>query len=232
MGNVVAVVCAFRYRAAGLFLLSLAVASQARGRAPSILYSSPQRSLVQAGAPPTPVSSTASRAGAHFYQAECAVCHGEDGRGREPSLPSLVGNLDYLRDDEVATIVIHGLRRMPAFPYTSEHDLAALMTYLRNQNAVYVAHQPAVSQQALSTDADGKGEALYAAHCAICHGDDGKGSDPGFPSLLGAGSRWNETRFLEIVRHGEGRMPAFSGRLTEEDFRQVAIFLGVPIREN
>ncbi len=49
---------------------------------------------------------------------------------------------------------------------------------------------------------------LYAVNCANCHGVDGSGSPPQFPSLVGL--KGSEKDTAEIIRKGNGRMPAFS----------------------
>ncbi len=51
------------------------------------------------------------------------------------------------------------------------------------------------------------GKRLYQRHCAACHLDDLSGTPPNFPSLLDLSLA--EGEFLEIVRDGTGRMPAF-----------------------
>ncbi len=217
---------AFRCWAAGILLLAAVAAPQARGRTVFRLHPSLQ-------AASTPVPSASGSAGAELYQTQCAVCHGENGQGRAPSFPSLVGNADHLRNDEIAAIILHGLRRMPAFPQTSEKNLAALVTFLRDQDAAFAGDGSRVaSQEASPAYPDATGQSLYAANCAICHGDDRRGDGQVFPSLVGVGARWNESRFLELVRHGQGRMPAFSSHLSEEDFRHLAVFLGVPVRQD
>jgi quinoprotein glucose dehydrogenase len=53
------------------------------------------------------------------------------------------------------------------------------------------------------------GKTIYLRDCAACHGESRQGSPPQFPSLVGLGARLTEAQFIERVRQGGGRMPAF-----------------------
>jgi mono/diheme cytochrome c family protein len=84
------------------------------------------------------------------------------------------------------------------------------------------------------------GQALYALHCAVCHGESGKGDGPsasGFaskPSNLTDGGRFNQLPdefFVNIVLNGgpaEGLspgMPPFRGNLNEGQVRQITAYI-------
>jgi len=84
------------------------------------------------------------------------------------------------------------------------------------------------------------GQALYAMHCAVCHGESGKGDGPsasGFatkPSNLTEGRRLNQLSdefFVNIVLNGgpaEGLspgMPPFRGNLNEGQIRQITAYV-------
>jgi mono/diheme cytochrome c family protein len=73
--------------------------------------------------------------------------------------------------------------------------------------------------------ADAPGEQIYAARCASCHGGDlGGGVGPS----LGAGSpSVGESRsyFENVIAQGRGTMPAFDGRLTDEQIEAVVDFI-------
>ncbi|MDE3179034.1 MAG: PQQ-binding-like beta-propeller repeat protein [Acidobacteriota bacterium] len=51
---------------------------------------------------------------------------------------------------------------------------------------------------------------LYLRQCSVCHGDKMAGSPPDFPSLIGIGARLTPDGIARTIRHGKGRMPAFS----------------------
>ena len=50
---------------------------------------------------------------------------------------------------------------------------------------------------------------IYSSDCAVCHGPQGKGQPPLFPSVTGIASRLSSEEFLELVAQGRGRMAAF-----------------------
>ncbi len=54
-----------------------------------------------------------------------------------------------------------------------------------------------------------RGEIIYVKNCANCHGPDGQGGDLG-PNLVEKPVLWNETGWTEVIRKGQGRMPAFA----------------------
>jgi len=68
------------------------------------------------------------------------------------------------------------------------------------------------------------GKSIYLRDCAACHGDSGRGSPPQFPAVLGWGSRMTRDQFIERVRKGGGRMPAFAG-LQEAAIYAIARYL-------
>jgi quinoprotein glucose dehydrogenase len=53
------------------------------------------------------------------------------------------------------------------------------------------------------------GKSIYLRDCAACHGDNGQGSPPQFPSLVGIAARMAPEQMAERVHKGGGRMPAF-----------------------
>ncbi len=55
------------------------------------------------------------------------------------------------------------------------------------------------------------GASVYMSQCAICHGEQRKGSPPAFPSLVGVTDRMTESQLAEVVHQGRGRMPIFPG---------------------
>ncbi|MEJ0084519.1 MAG: PQQ-binding-like beta-propeller repeat protein [Pseudomonadota bacterium] len=68
------------------------------------------------------------------------------------------------------------------------------------------------------------GKSIYLRDCAACHGDNGQGSPPQFPSLTNIGDRLPADQFAERVRKGGGRMPAFPN-LQDEALHAINTFL-------
>lgn len=54
------------------------------------------------------------------------------------------------------------------------------------------------------------GKSLYQARCAQCHKADRTGAPPDFPSLVGVDERYTRYDIAQIIRGGNGRMPAFN----------------------
>jgi quinoprotein glucose dehydrogenase len=53
------------------------------------------------------------------------------------------------------------------------------------------------------------GQGLYLQHCASCHRDDGVGTPPQIPSLVGIADRRSFTEVALAIRQGKGRMPGY-----------------------
>ena len=68
---------------------------------------------------------------------------------------------------------------------------------------------------------------LYQAQCAICHGDDLKGSPPAFPSLVSIRTRLSRRQIGEIIHNGKGRMPGYPS-LRGSELQQLLDFLDIP----
>ncbi len=60
------------------------------------------------------------------------------------------------------------------------------------------------------------GKSLYSKNCAVCHGDDRKGSGTIFPSLLNIGKKRTPEAIATIIKNGGGRMPSFQHLSGEE----------------
>jgi len=69
-----------------------------------------------------------------------------------------------------------------------------------------------------------RGADVYSDNCARCHGDEGQG---GVGPELGGGvvaERMSLDEQVEIIRNGEGGMPAWEGELSPEEIDAVARF--------
>jgi mono/diheme cytochrome c family protein len=85
----------------------------------------------------------------------------------------------------------------------------------------------ALAMAACGGDDDGgesSGADLYSANCARCHGDEGQG---GVGPELGGGAIADHMSLdeqLEIIRNGEGGMPAWEDELEPAEIEAVARF--------
>ena len=68
------------------------------------------------------------------------------------------------------------------------------------------------------------GAALYQGNCAVCHGQERKGSGPELPALLDIGKKYSAAELIAILKSGKGRMPAFP-QLSEREHTSIVNFL-------
>ncbi len=72
-------------------------------------------------------------------------------------------------------------------------------------------------------------KAYYDKHCAACHGDDGKGGDSALVTPNFKDTAWQKRRtdqnFLDSITKGKGMMPAWKGKMTEEEIKSMAAFI-------
>jgi cytochrome c oxidase cbb3-type subunit 3 len=127
----------------------------------------------------------AQQPGAAIFAANCAGCHGSDGRGGEHA-PNIAGApaVQQLSDGELTGIVHNGVAGagMPAFPSFTPQQVAQVVAYLRIlQGRGDIVKLPGNPQQ---------GQTLFfgKAGCAECHMVSGKGGFIGGDlSYYGAG---------------------------------------------
>ncbi|NND05242.1 MAG: cytochrome c, partial [Saprospiraceae bacterium] len=108
------------------------------------------RAQKRAQASLTPEEQTLFSIGRKHYLTSCASCHGDDGRGIGRFAPPLKGSEWVLGDDrQLALILLHGIEGpievnghtyqapeilpvMPAHSVLNDKEIAAVMTYIRN----------------------------------------------------------------------------------------------------
>ena len=97
--------------------------------------------------------------------------------------------------------------------YANNADLLAMATYLKALPSVEPSHPSAAPTKLITQrKSDGVGAALYANHCANCHGENGEGKADAFPALAGnrAVTMAISTNVLSIIING-GFAPATAG---------------------
>jgi len=78
---------------------------------------------------------------------------------------------------------------------------------------------------------DNPGETLYKQKCASCHGADGKGDSPMGKNLklrdLGSDDvqKQSDAELTEITANGKGKMPAYKGKLTDDQIKQLVGYI-------
>lgn len=65
---------------------------------------------------------------------------------------------------------------------------------------------------------------LYNANCMACHATDLAGGG-NFPSLQNVGSKYDASEIAGIISNGRNGMPAFQGRLTEDEINVLSQWL-------
>jgi mono/diheme cytochrome c family protein len=68
------------------------------------------------------------------YSAQCAVCHQQNGQGITGTYPALAGNDFVVQEDPqpVIDVVLNGRGGMPNFRRLPDHELAGIVSYVRN----------------------------------------------------------------------------------------------------
>lgn len=85
-----------------------------------------------------------------------------------------------------------------------------------------------VGEVALNLGAD-----IYRVNCAECHGANGEGAEKGIPLTKGHALHHSEAEHVKQVTFGEGeKMPAFKGKLSDDEIRAVVKFVREEIQKN
>ena len=85
----------------------------------------------------------------------------------------------------------------------------------------------AIAACTLPTFAQNTGAATYTSKCQMCHGADGTGNTPAgkamkAPSFLSPATVKESTAdLIAITKNGKGKMPAYAGKLTDAEIKDV-----------
>lgn len=154
--------------------------------------------------------------GQPLYEQECARCHGDDGEGVVPGARNF-RDLDYMRGESPASfysVVTVGRGQMPAFRESMTSD--------GRWDAVFYVWRFSTTPENLAL-----GRSIYETNCAACHGADGTGMVLGaadFTDLRLVGDRAPRDFYLAVTQ-GIGSMPAWQGRLSQDERWAVIDFL-------
>lgn len=129
--------------------------------------------------------------GKALYSANCAACHGVDGRGGVGVPLALPEFLDSVTDNYLMNTMRLGRpgRVMPAFTDLSDAQLNAILEHVRS--FAPKAKRPQESMAFVRGDTK-KGKALYQNYCASCHGANGEGG-------MGTGVTFSRPRDLPVI---------------------------------
>ena len=79
--------------------------------------------------------------------------------------------------------------------------------------------------------AQSSGEAVYKSKCASCHSPDGSGSSAigkqlKVPDLRSAETKkQTDAQLTDVTVNGKGKMPAFKGKLNDDEVKQVVAYI-------
>jgi cytochrome c oxidase cbb3-type subunit 3 len=170
-----------------------------------------------------------------LFRDNCAACHGVDAKGG-PGFPNLTsGSWLWGGDPQaIAETIRVGINsthpdtrfsQMLAFgrdQLLPPADISKVAAYVRTLS------NPTAAADAKPGDVEA-GKSIFAANCATCHGDDGKGkTDVGAPNL--ASGHWTYGGDLQSIATTiwggrQGRMPAWEGRLSPLDRKILTLYV-------
>lgn len=152
--------------------------------------------------PPQKQSPADIAAGKIVAERQCSACHGLDGRGKGPAIPTLAGQPDgYL------------LAAMAEYKDGRRHHAAlrAIIETLSDADvrnvAAYFASLPPISApsaQAVQPFSPYETGKKLAGGCGECHGPDGNSKTAGIPSLAGQQPRYFATAVHEYLSGSRG----------------------------
>ena len=145
-------------------------------------------------------------AGKHIYTRKCAQCHGDDGKGDGPAAAEVFPKpRDFTRgvfkirttpsgavptDDDLFRAVTNGLpgSSMPAWNVLADRERWQVIYYLKTFSDKFQEPAPPPitipKEVPASSESIARGQELFRdAECWQCHGDEGRGDGPSFPTL-------------------------------------------------
>lgn len=192
------------------------------------------------------------QAGQEIYQQNCATCHGEEGDAELLGSANFTDlrQMDGLAPRDLYLVTTQGRGSMPAWQsLLSQDERWAVIDYIRTFSydpglQVDTTEQSAATESPLAaecspdqenpfewddTSAIQAGQAIYSSDCAACHGGDGSGGLPDTPDFTASETqaelRAESGHNFCAVYAGEGVMPGFRDRLSDEELWSVVTYL-------
>ncbi len=178
----------------------------------------------------------AIRAGEVIFKENCAPCHQTGGAGAY-GFPTLADD-EWLWGGEpeaIFTTIQYGIRdqdyaetrfnEMPAFDYLSTDEVDAVVAYIVGASS---GNAPS-----------GEGEQVFVDNCAVCHNSESSGPVPDGNHAMGAPALNNriwlysaagadmtaEQIKSQVLAPQHGVMPGWSGRLTDAQIKEAAVYV-------
>ncbi|TNE57537.1 MAG: cytochrome-c oxidase, cbb3-type subunit III [Alphaproteobacteria bacterium] len=170
--------------------------------------------------------------GKSLFGDNCAPCHGSGAQGAL-GFPNLNDD-DWLWGgtlEDIQVTISHGIR-WDDDDETRINDMPAFIKdeiLTPEEGSAVVEFVLQISDQNHDAAKAAAGATVFADQCAMCHGEGGEGMTMmGAPDLTDAIWLYGGDRdtIMESITNGRrGQMPAWSGRLTEGDIKELAIYV-------
>jgi putative heme-binding domain-containing protein len=139
--------------------------------------------------------------GKHLFEAQCALCHGMDGRGGKGAVLA-VAKFKHAADDKaLITVIREGIEgtEMPGAWWITEREATQVANYVRTLGRTAAVAVPGNVAN---------GQALFAgkAGCAGCHAVRGSGGTLG-PELTDVGARRSPDYLRRVLDDPAGALP-------------------------
>ena len=161
----------------------------------------------------TASSVVAGETGADLFENNCAVCHGEKGKGGTGVPLALPDFQRQVSDQFLYTTIRRGRpgRVMPAFTRLSDAEVHQIIEYIRSFTHV---KKPEQNTARIHGNVE-HGKQLFAQDCAACHGDHGQGGK-------GTGVTFSRPRDLPILAPALNN-PGFLASATDTMIKQTLL---------
>lgn len=203
-----------------ILLVAAAIAAGCSAKPPSESVSLAPPFLETPIPPRRPTTAATIAVGKQVYDANCAQCHGPQGKGDGYGAPFLVppprdltaGQFKFRTtasgqlptDEDLFRTISRGANGtgMPPWQYLlTDNERWALVDYVKTFDTRFGAARSRtpmpLPEAAAKSPSASRGRDVYAKmQCAKCHGEDGRGVGPSAPTLVDAKGRYVNTRDL------------------------------------
>lgn len=165
--------------------------------------------------------------GQAIYGAQCALCHGEGGRGVPGKGPSLIGvgaaSVDFMLRTGRMPLPDPEARMRRSAPKVSDDERQALIAYI---TSLAPGQGPDIPEVDPSRGDLARGRDLFVRNCAACHGPTGAGIAVGQRDIAPALDAASPLEIAEAIRTGPGVMPVFGPEVyTQQDLDSVVAWV-------
>jgi len=160
--------------------------------------------------------------GEALYQLGCVTCHGANGEGRD-GWPSIVGageaGADFqLRTGRMPFSGERGEQAIPKPPAYDEQEIRDLVAFVAG-----LGDGPPNPDVAIDADLLPRGQQLFSANCAPCHGATANGGAVGAGAIAWPLTDVEPLTVVQAMVSGPGQMPVFD--LPSQDLNAVATYV-------